>query len=285
MKLRHWLIRRVGDCLPQQVNVWLATRSKGLRRLVQPGKEFVFDRYLGELLVAIDTTYPIELQMMLGRYDRDSSALINRFFQADWVSIDVGANVGALTLLMALRSPQGAVAAVEPGPLICSRLRRNLQLNPSLAKRVHVFEVGIAEKRGRLFWNEDPNNRGNAGLLGSSGTSVEVLTLDDIVDGMSPSRVDFLKIDVEGMELEAITGGLETIKRFRPFIYYETLDAFNQIRGFDVHAEISKMLSRIGYRRFAVMRDGRLAAVEDSGVTKSSNTLAVPIEKAAGLCP
>jgi FkbM family methyltransferase len=258
--------------------VWLATRTKAFRRLVAPGQEFVFDRYLGELRVVIDVTYPIEVQMMSGSYDPDSSALIRRLYRPDWVSMDVGANVGALTLLMAQLSPKGEVTAVEPGPVICSRLRRNLELNPQLSSRVAVFELGLSDQPGRLFWSEDQGNRGNAGLLGAAGQSVPVVTLDELVRQRTLSRLDFLKIDVEGMELEVIKGATASIQRFRPILYYETLAAFNQVRGFDVQAAVSALMASLGYREFSVLSGGRWRPHAGAG-ERSSNTLAVPSER------
>jgi FkbM family methyltransferase len=247
--------------------------------LVPPGKDFLFHKYLKDMTVCINTVYPIETRMLTGTYEPDISAIIERFVGQDSVVIDVGANVGALTLLMAKTAKCGRVIAVEPGPTICSRLRRNIDLNPELQSIVDVFQVGISDKIGELFWKEDANNRGNAGLLGHDGQSVRVDTLDHIVDSAHLTKIDFIKIDVEGMEYEVIKSGMASILKYRPLICYETLDAFREFRGFDIYGEIFSRLCNIGYKHFAILPKGKTVEVSNLDVLCSANVLAVPQEK------
>jgi FkbM family methyltransferase len=193
--------------------------------------------------------------------------------------MDIGANVGALTLLMAKLADQGRVIAVEPGPSTVERLRQNLALNPELKQRVTVLPVGLAEQTGTLCWQEDANVPGNAGLLGTTGDRVTVETLDHLVQQLQLPRLDFIKIDVEGMEWEVIQGGLMTITQYRPILYYETLESFRTIRGFDLYGKIHALLTGLGYQHFCVQSQGTLQAIEDLAVLRSPNTLAVPQEK------
>ncbi|CAD5373366.1 FkbM family methyltransferase [Rubrivivax sp. A210] len=283
MNAKHRLFRSIGRYLPSSLSILLAAQSRHFRHFAQPGTTFVFGRYLGKLSVLIDTVYPIELEMLTGRYDRDSSSLIERLLQKDWINIDVGANVGALTLLMATMAPEGRVIAIEPGPSTCARLRQNLALNGAIASLVDVFQVGVSNVPGVLFWGEDENNKGNAGLLGKEGTAVEVTTIDEIVQRLELKRVDFVKIDVEGMEYEVIAGSLRSIEKFRPIFYYETLEAFRSLRGFDLYGKVYALLNDAGYRHFAVMSGTTLEAIDGLDHLKSSNVLAVPVEKTSGL--
>jgi FkbM family methyltransferase len=197
-------------------------KYRELRFLLPAGKQFVYDQYLGKFQVNIDTTFPIEAEMATGRYDLKTSAVLQKCITADATVLDIGANVGALTLLMASLTPQGRVVAIEPGPSTFARLQANVELNSQLSKRVDIYQLGIADQPGVLYWQEDANVPGNAGLLSQEGVEVKVEALDDFIPQLALDRLDFIKIDVEGMEYEVIKGGLDTIAQYRPILYYET---------------------------------------------------------------
>jgi FkbM family methyltransferase len=271
------------EILPISLTLFLAGIDKRLRFLLPPNKEIKFSKYLGDTRVSVNTIYPVELEMLTGEYDRLSCSIIRRFLAEDAFAVDVGANVGALTLLMAKIVRSGQVIAIEPGPLICERLRSNLRLNPNLEKKVRVFQVGLADKAGSLMWSEDQSNRGNAGLLGGVGSPVEVVTLDSIIASIGTERLDFIKIDVEGMEYEVIVGASDSIQKYRPVIYYETLEPFRAYRGFDIYGKIYNRLHELGYQHYFVLAKGKLVKADSLDVLLSANTLAIPGEKASAL--
>lgn len=283
MNIKRKLLRRIGSFLPVNTGFLLAKKSRHLRHLARPGFDFIYDQYLGSLSVLIDTTYPIESAMLTGRYDRDTTNLIEMLAKPTWTFVDVGANVGAISLVMAKAAPKGRVFAIEPGPFLCKRLRQNLALNKSLVHIVRVLELGVSDKPGELFWNEDSNNRGNAGLLENTGLAVPVTTLDKIIKDEGLTQLDFVKIDVEGMELEVIKGAQNAIASLRPIIYYETLEPFREARGFDLYTQIFNLLTPLGYRHFAVKKKGQIQPVSDLVRLQSSNVLAVPQERISDL--
>ncbi len=256
-----------------------AQKHRELRFLLPPGKQFIYDQYLGNLKVNIDTTYPIEVEMATGRYDLKTSDIIQKFISADDTVLDIGANVGALTLLMATVADQGRVIAIEPGPNTFARLQANLDLNPILSERIDIYQLGIADKPGVLYWQEDANVPGNAGLFSHDGLAVKVESLDQFVNQLSLNHLDFLKIDVEGMEYEVISGGLDVLSTFRPIIYYETLESFRVNRGFDIYNQIFDVLKRLDYRQFAIARNAQIQEVLNLDRLLSPNTLAIPSEK------
>jgi FkbM family methyltransferase len=279
-KIIVYLMVAIRPMVPFSFSILLTRIDRRLRFLVPLGKELVYNKYLNDLKVNVNTIYPIERDMLTGTYDPDTSAIIKRFIKQDSIAIDVGANIGALTLLMAKIANLGKVISIEPGPPICSRLKSNLELNPEVQKVVEVFQVGLSNKKGELFWAEDDSNRGNAGLSQDEGVAVIVHTLDYIVDLAKLEKIDFIKIDVEGMELEVIKGGMDSIIKYRPIIYFETMEAFRDYRGFDCYGEIFTLLHNIDYKHFTVLSDGKLAEVSSLDVLRSQNTIGIPNEKA-----
>ena len=153
----------------------------------------------------------------------------------------------------------------------------NLELNPLLAKRITPLQLGLSDTSESLYWTEDMNNRGNASLGNDYGEKVVVTTLDDFISSESKSitKLDFIKIDVEGMELDVIKGGMKIIERFLPIIYYETLAPFREQRGFDVFEEIKNLLSPLGYTLFFMDSSGDIKQLADIKMSPE-NTLAIP---------
>ena len=263
--------------IPFNLKLMIAIKDRRLRDIIPLNKNLIYDKYLGDIKVNISTNYPIEKEMLTGRYDPETSFVLRKFLNCNCIVIDVGANVGAITLLMAQICDQGGVIAIEPGPLTSSRLMDNLMLNPKLQALVTVCKVGVSDKKGKLFWSEDPENLGNASLWEKSGILVEVETLDNIIEENRIKRLDFIKIDVEGMEYEVIKGGLDSIRKYHPTIYYETLEPFRDFRGFDLYKKIFDLLSSEGYKHFYVNKSGAFIEQKEMAKLYASNALAIHI--------
>lgn len=116
--------------------------------------------------------------------------------------LDVGANVGTYTVL-ASGVCGASTFAFEPDPNTASRLRRNIELN-SLGDRVEVYECALGAERGNAPFTVGLDTVNRIASSGGSGTrSVRMETLDDIVRDAPPAM---MKIDVEGWELEVLSG-------------------------------------------------------------------------------
>lgn len=120
--------------------------------------------------------------------------------------VDIGANIGAYTLYLAgLVGPGGRVLAVEPQPSVLGRLRENLALNPELT--VTVAPVALGAQAGEALFETNAGNEGEGKLAqtgATAGIKVPVATLHDLVLRSGLSRIDALKIDVEGWEPQVL---------------------------------------------------------------------------------
>jgi FkbM family methyltransferase len=245
-----------GDVMPR-------VPFAGLANLIPAGRTFVFTRYLGEMRVLIDHGIFLETQVTHGGYESPIIRKIQRLLWDGARCIDIGANVGRLTLAMAnVVGRSGQVLAIEPGPRLCRRMRENIALNPRLRDRITVLSVGLAETEGAMFWVECPDHPGNATLQDraperAEHSRVTVAPLDAVVGQQGWSQVDFVKIDVEGMELSVLRGAAGLLKESRPLIVFETLPEFRMLEGRDTFAEIAEMLEGFGYDFAALAPDER----------------------------
>lgn len=267
--------------LPAGLRLHTANRWPNLRKSMPEGLEFVYEHYLGDVRVNINTRFKVERIMWSDAFEPALIHLLKRTAKPEWIALDVGANVGAVTLALArFTSPTGRVHAFEPGPPNLARLRANLALNPELAARITVHAAGVGEIPGELRWQEEAGNPGNA-MLGAEGThTVPVITLDHFTAKQELARLDFIKVDVEGMELSVFRGAKESLKKFRPVIYFETLSRFGDEHGSKNFAMIEQLLTgECGYKLHRLDRTGGLHAV--TGSAFADYTVAVPSEKKA----
>jgi FkbM family methyltransferase len=136
--------------------------------------------------------------------------------------LDIGANVGNHSMFAAgvLKAPR--VLAFEPNPDAYAILRCNIALN-DLAEVVRHFPVGLSGSSGRAsVLVPDPTiNLGGAKLIEGDG-SIELRPGDELIPSEEP--VGFIKIDVEGLEMEVLKGLSQTIARCRPVMFVEVDD-------------------------------------------------------------
>ena len=141
------------------------------------------------------------------------------------VCLDIGANIGNHAVFFADHFRR--VLAFEPHP----RIFRLLELNAELRDNIEVFQVGLSDRAGRVSAAPLPGNVGTTSIRradqggdgGAAQVAFDVVRLDDIDEVRALERVDFVKIDVEGHEVEALEGARETLMRHRPVVALEVL--------------------------------------------------------------
>ena len=139
---------------------------------------------------------------------------LRKFIQPKWTVIDVGANCGYYSILLAKWvGKSGVVHAFEPSLGNLATLRRNLQLNPGTNVLVHNLALGEAAG----FCNVEQPEAENLGTTRiCAGSSVEMTTLDSFVHQNGISSIDFIKVDIEGYEMRFLSGASETLRKFHP---------------------------------------------------------------------
>ena len=141
------------------------------------------------------------------------------FMRQGDIVLDCGANIGVFAR-EALDSGARIVVAIEPAPENIECLRRNF---PAEIKdgRVIVYPKGVWDKDDWLTLHVDPtNSAADSFLIERQGTKalekMPLTTIDQLVAELKLERVDFIKMDIEGAEPNALVGGRQTIARFKP---------------------------------------------------------------------
>jgi FkbM family methyltransferase len=154
------------------------------------------------------------------------------------VVYDIGAHVGFYTLLASvLVGTKGKVVAFEPLPKNVRYLKKHLRLNR--CNNVMVIESAVAEYNDIAFLKNGKNSY--AGSLSSEGhLKIKTVSLDDLISKSNIPPPDFMKIDVEGAELAALTGSRLLLAEYHPTIFLATY-------GIERHQRCCELLSSIDY--------------------------------------
>jgi FkbM family methyltransferase len=215
----------------------------------------------------LDLRESLQRDFLFGLYDQRELALMRRYLARGGDMVDVGAHVGMYTVAAALAlRGRGRVLAFEPNPEARRQLEANLALNA--CENVDVLPAAAAAEPGEALLHvpatRDPSfsSLGGGRFDESEPIGVPTTTVDDEVlrRGLSPA---FVKIDVEGAELDVLAGAEQTLAR-RPVLLIEVSES----TAADVEARLA------GYAAHEVRRTGvRRGLAAASG---SFNALFVP---------
>jgi FkbM family methyltransferase len=168
-----------------------------------------FDMYIGRSL------------QVYGEFSEGECEVFRQVVRNGSTVLEVGANIGAHTVPIAQwAGPSGRVIAFEPQRIVYQTLCANIALNSLL--NVHCVQQAVGSEPGSIVVPhlnyQAENNFGGLSLGGfTNGERVPLAT----IDSLQLQSCDFIKLDVEGMEREAILGGRATLEKFKPMLYVE----------------------------------------------------------------
>src|SRR6266478_1680846 len=224
-----------------------------------------------------------------GTFEVGERKFVQRFLQPGMTVLDIGAYYGLYTLTAWARiGKQGRVIAFEPSPFQRKRLEWHLRLNRCHNVEIESVAVGGFEGKHTLF-SIKGESAGYASLrhpeVGASVDLIPVLvtTLDKYLRKREISTVDFMKVDVEGGELDVFRGATELLRRQpRPVVLCELEDIRTEMWGHKAK-DCAAFLDGLGYRWFATQIDGSLVPVIEISEVPNRNFVAVPEERVVQL--
>lgn len=212
---------------------------------------------------------------MRGNPEQDDFDFMGRLLHPGDVILDIGGNVGVVSLLLLHDNPDiGEIYSFEPLPVTFEKMKKNLSLNGN-PEKIHPVNIGMSNEIGSFDFylpgadeaaSMQPNM--DAYYMRESVDGIytgrkkmekivcQVSTLDDFTIQHRVSKVDFIKIDVEGNEYDVLLGGANVLSRYKPIVYVEMLRKHAARFGYHPNDTIAYMTS-LGYGCF-VLRDEKL---------------------------
>lgn len=220
-----------------------------------------------------------------GDFEEAETQLLLSFVQEDSVIVDIGANIGWYSILLGRKAARGRVIAFEPIPSTIGFLKKNLALNA--ISNVELHEHGLSDEDKELVFFFHPHLSGatSAQNLLDNADAIEVKAKVKTMDAVlaAEPQIDLLKCDIEGAEIFALRGGMETIARTKPVLFIEMLRKWTAKFGYRPN-DIIALLGSIGYLCFAVEEGGRLSRFERmEETTMATNFIFLHRTKHAGL--
>lgn len=225
----------------------------------------------------------LDHELMSGGFEKAELEFVTGFLKPGMIVLDIGAHHGLYTLLSSkLVGPGGKVVAFEPSPRERKRLQRHLALNRIRNVTVESVAVGAVASEADLYLAEGADDwcnslRRPAESVGRT-VRVQVRTLADVSRELGLTKIDFIKLDVEGAELDALKGAEALFSgAHRPVILAEVYDIRTRPFGYEAR-EIVKFLSDLKYHWFALSESGSLEVISPDLASYDANLVAVPME-------
>lgn len=224
-------------------------------------------------------------ELMHGEFEATETQFVQKLLRAGMTALDVGAHHGLYTLLLSRKvGRSGKVIAFEPSPRECRRLERHLRFNR--CSNVHLERCAVGSEPGEadLFlvdgFQDWCNSLRPPALSDATHTvPVRVRRIDDVLAEQRVSKVDFIKLDVEGGELAALEGTTRLLYgESRPAILAEVQDVRTLPWGYAAR-EIIQYLVRMDYRWFAIAAKGALLPISCDQESYDANLVALPVER------
>lgn len=179
----------------------------------------------------------------LGSYEYEKQTLFAKTIREGSIVFDLGAHVGFHSLLASvLVGSQGKVYAFEPMPKNLSYLKEHIRING--ITNITVIDAAVSDSSGIAYFQE--NRCSFQGHLASVGNiEVKTVSLDEIISQGEIPNPDYIKIDVEGAELQVLNGAKNLLNNVKPTIFLAT-------HGDEIQRQCRIFLESIGYRLEAI---------------------------------
>jgi FkbM family methyltransferase len=219
-----------------------------------------------------------------GYYEPNDLYLLKTLLKPGMVFIDIGANIGLYALFASkLVGNDGTVIAIEPSERDMERLRANVELNNGRSIKLRQTAISNSSGERELLIAEEEHSGQNtfgafayADVQNQGKVNVNTQTLDEVVRQEALTRVDVIKMDVEGHEFFALQEAKETLRIFHPILLVEISETALMNQGC-TSSQILTFLDEMGYRIYIFSKQTGLPIPLDNRIENldSENILAI----------
>lgn len=191
-----------------------------------------------------------------GIYSSELPNLRKLIHEGDYV-LDIGANIGEFSVYMGTSFKNLNLFAFEPVTTIRNKFENNVKIN-SIPK-LKIFPFGLSNQKGELpiygktqeKYKDGTYNEGMATIYKNENRkdfiqNIQLEQLDSVLIENNIPKIDFIKMDIEGAELYALQGALESLKKFHPKIWMEINPETMKAAGYDSN-DVLTLIESLGY--------------------------------------
>jgi FkbM family methyltransferase len=247
--------RPFGGVRPHRFMHWIAHKAFN-KADVLSGESYKIKTSWGGVIMGHPFYYLDREVITTGCYDKLLHKFLEKHIKPSMVVFDIGANIGELTVHMAkLTGLYGRIYAFEPAPTLLKRLWENITIN-RVDQIVRVHDVALSTENGKAmfsFAEIDMENQGMGSLVNTNNhvvsqeLMVKTIRMDDFVRHEALKRIDLIKVDIQGGEIDFIKGALHTLSELEPDIVIEVSPSDLACLG-KKPEDLIRLLEDIGYK-------------------------------------
>lgn len=239
----------------------------------------------GDMAMRLDLSEHMQRRIFwMGYYNSDIACILDEFLSDNMTVLDIGANIGEVTLLAAKKVGQnGQVYAFEPMDNLTNKLSFHVQKNQ--LSQVYLQNCALGNKcdsKVPIYFGkkESESNDGLGSLYRTQGTEspaqyIKLTTMDVwVAEHPQITNIDLVKIDIEGAELSCLQGGLKTLSKFKPKIIIEIQNFSSGQAGYKA-TDIIDLLAELGYEFYRIESAGKLISINRSSLLEFQNVLCI----------
>lgn len=215
----HKIIDHIGKIINKKI---IIIPNNNISSLTAAKSKYGF-WYCGDVYNTADISYGIMRNGLVEEHETNLVLKIFKQLSEDFYMLDIGANTGYYGILASYLFPKSNVYSFEPIKKHCDIINESVKINN--IKNLHINQIALGDKEEV---NVDIYNAGSGTSLikgftkSDEGiTKVNIQTLDSLSDNNQINKIDFIKIDVEGFELQVLKGGEKTINKNKPVLFVE----------------------------------------------------------------
>ena len=205
----------------------------------------------------LDLTEGIDLSIFLFGSSEKKIVNLRKIFNSDkkLIFLDIGANIGSVSLPLAKLFDNALIYSIEPTNYAFNKLYKNLSLNKNLKKQILINQLFVSDKKyPKKVWsswnfnkNKNKHHKHKGNLKSIKANSI--VSLDDFIKINKIKRVDFIKLDVDGYEMDVFKSGKKFFKKNKPVIFIELAPYLYPEFGYSCF-DLIKFIKKIGYNFF-----------------------------------
>jgi FkbM family methyltransferase len=201
----------------------------------------------------------------VGILGREESGILRRLVNDEMTVVDLGANQGLYTLFLADLARRGKIFAFEPHPILYGQLVANVRQNR--IENVNCYQTAVSSSSGSITLQLGRLNLGDnyivtpgAGIVDT--VQVKAVTLDELFAAIP---IDFLKIDIQGWEADALAGGRQVLQRNQGILVLFEFWPFGLRRAGANPNRLLSYLTELGFSIYCLRRN-RLVSLQETSL-------------------